>query len=109
IAGKDISQVILTKDATKRLGIETSSVHDEKVRGQVRKVVPYSALLYDVSGKSWMYANPTPLTYVRASIKVEYIEGKLVVLTAGPPAGTTIVTVGAPELYGTEFGVGDEA
>jgi len=30
------------------------------------------------------------------------------VLLAGPAAGTTVVTVGVPELYGAEFGVGGE-
>ena len=30
----------------------------------------------------------------------------LAVLTGGPAAGTAVVSVGAAELYGTEFGVG---
>jgi hypothetical protein len=32
------------------------------------------------------------------------VEGGVVTATVGPPAGTTIVTVGAAELFGTEFG-----
>lgn len=34
------------------------------------------------------------------------IDGDLAVLSHVPPAGTQIVTVGAAELFGTEFGVG---
>jgi hypothetical protein len=109
IAGTDLSRVILTKDAAKRLGIETSTVHDEQVHGASRKVVPYSALLYDVDGTSWVYTSTASLTFVRARVTVDFIAGNTVVLTDGPPSGTVIVTVGAPELFGAELGVGDEA
>ena len=34
------------------------------------------------------------------------IQGDLAVLAAGPPVGATVVTAGAAELFGTEFGVG---
>jgi hypothetical protein len=47
-----------------------------------------------------------PNTYAREPITVDFIEGDRAVLTAGPAAGTVIVTVGAAELYGTETGVG---
>src|SRR5262249_48889759 len=73
IAGTDISRVILTRDAANRLGIATSTVHNENIGGALRRVVPYSALLYDVAGNSWVYTNPAPLTYVRANIRVDYI------------------------------------
>lgn len=106
LAGTDLSRVILTAEAVKRLGIETAPVREAKVRGTQRKVVPYSAVIYDLHGETWVYTNPQPLTYVRDSISVDYIDGDLAVLSKGPPSGTVVVTVGAPELYGTEFGVG---
>lgn len=106
-AGTDLSRVILTAEAAKRLGIETAPVRDAQVRETLRKVVPYSALIYDLHGETWVYTNPGPLTYVRESISVDYIDGDLAVLSKGPPSGTVVVTVGAPELYGTEFGVGE--
>jgi hypothetical protein len=106
IEGTDNSRVILTENAAKRLGIKTAPVHDAQVRGKLRKVVSYSALFYDLNGGTWVYTNPSPLTFVRARIGVDYINGDLVVLSEGPPSGTEVVTVGAPELYGTEFGVG---
>ena len=33
-------------------------------------------------------------------------QGTTAWLSAGPPVGTTVVTVGVPELYGAELGVG---
>jgi hypothetical protein len=106
IGGTDPSRVILTAQAAKRLGIETAPVRDAQIGGKLRKVVPYSAVFYDLNGQTWVYTNPEPLTFVRASISVDYIDSDLAVLSEGPPSGTEVVTVGSPELYGTEFGVG---
>ncbi len=106
IVGTNFSRVILTAEAAKRLDIQTAPVHDAQVRGKLRKVVPYAAVFYDLNGATWVYINLEPLNFVRASISVDYIDGDLAVLSDGPPSGTEVVTVGAPELYGTEFGVG---
>jgi hypothetical protein len=62
--------------------------------------------LYETNGDAFVYTNPEPLTFVRAPISVDYIEGELAVLLDGPPSGTAVVTVGAAELLGAEFGVG---
>ena len=74
--------------------------------GETRKIIPYAAVLYDPTGKTWVYTNPTELVYVRQPIQIETIAGDDVILGDGPPTGTPVVTVGAAELYGTEFGVG---
>jgi len=39
-------------------------------------------------------------------VKVESIDGDVVVLKEGPPPGTAVVTAGGSELTGIEFGVG---
>jgi hypothetical protein len=104
--GQDLSRVILTAEASKRLGIETALVSQAQVGGTSREVIPYAAVYYDLNGATWVYTNPSPLTFVRASITVDSITGNVAVLSAGPPVGTAVVTVGATELYGTEFGVG---
>ena len=104
--GQDLSRVILTAEAAKRLGIETAPVSNAQVGGTQREVVPYAAVYYDLNGATWVYTNPSPLTFVRASITVDSITGDMAVLSKGPPVGTSVVTVGATELYGTEFGVG---
>jgi hypothetical protein len=75
--------------------------------GTHRQVIPYRAVLYDLSGESWIYTNPEPLVFVRAPVEIDYVEADLVVLANGPPIGTTVVTTGAAELYGAEFGVGE--
>jgi len=103
LGGTGLNRVILSAQADKRLGIQTAPVREAQVRGKLRKVLPYSALIYDLHGQSWVYTNPAPLTFVRASVNVDYIDGDLVVLSQGPPSSTSVVTVGVPELYGTEF------
>ncbi len=103
IKGTNLNRVILTAQAAKRLGIQTAQVRDMKVGGKQFKIVPYSAILYDLHGQVWVYTNPAPLTFVRNSISVDHIDGDQAVLSQGPPSGTVIVTVGVPELFGTEF------
>jgi hypothetical protein len=60
--------------------------------------------LYDANGKTWVYTSPSPQVFERQEVTVARVEGGVVIATAGPPAGTTIVTVGAAELFGAEFG-----
>lgn len=107
IEGSELKRVILTNKAAERLGIETAAVRWMTIaqRG-TRLVVPYSSMLYDLNGKTWVYTNPEPLTFVRYPISVDYIENDIAILSVGPAAGTLVVTVGAAELYGAETGVG---
>lgn len=74
--------------------------------GQLQKVVPYSAVIYDNQGNSWVYANPEPRVFVRQPVTIEYIEKDLAVVTEGPPLGTAVVTTGAAELWGVEQKIG---
>jgi hypothetical protein len=102
IEGEDVLRVILTESALEHIGIETIPV--EK-RGS-RLVVPYDAVYIDAHGGFWVYTNPEPLVFVRAPIEISRESSTQAFLADGPPAGTQVVTVGAPELYGseTEFG-----
>ncbi len=106
VEGAEVSRLTLTAKAAERLGIQTKPVLAGKIGRATRRVVPYSAVLYDPKGDTWVYINPEPLTYVRERVTVDYIQGGQAVLTDGPPEGTPVVAVGAAELYGTEFGVG---
>jgi RND family efflux transporter MFP subunit len=72
----------------------------------VATVAPYSSLLYDIHGGSWVYENPGPGVFVRSRVEVDYIADNLAVLRRGPAIGTAVVTEGAAELFGTEFGGG---
>ncbi len=74
--------------------------------GDQRKIVPFSSVIYDPAGGTWVYTSPEPLEYIRHRITVDYIDGDIAVLSAGPPTDTAIVAVGAAELFGLEFGIG---
>jgi hypothetical protein len=118
IAGTDRHRVTLTEAAAGRLGIQTALVRrgpvvggreraqEESENTVVRTIIPYSAVFYDALGKTWTYTTPQTLTFVREPISVDFIDGNSAMLLAGPPPDTAVVTVGAPELYGAEFGVG---
>lgn len=106
IEGTELNRLILTERAAQRLDIQTAPVRAELVEDSPREVIPYSALIYDLNGGTWIYVSPSPLTYVREPVTVDYIEGDMVVLAAGPAAGTEVVTIGVPELYGADTGIG---
>jgi hypothetical protein len=106
VKGTELSEVTLTKDAVRRLDIQMEAV--VAATGGESAQIPYSAVLYDPHGDTWAFVNVKGLTFVRAPIKLDRIDGDLAFLTDGPPTGTRIVKVGAPELYGAEIGVGDE-
>jgi RND family efflux transporter MFP subunit len=69
-------------------------------------VVPYSSVLYDMYGSAWIYQNTEPHVYVRQRIELLYVLEDLAVLSRGPAVGSKVVSAGAAELFGTEFGVG---
>ena len=95
---EDVLRVILTEAAAEHVGIETVAVEQ---RGS-RLVVPYDAVYIDAHGGFWVYTNPEPLEFVRAPIDIVRESSNEAFLAEGPPAGTQVVTVGAPELYGSE-------
>ncbi len=76
--------------------------------GSERKTVPYSSVIYWIDGGAWVYTQIAPLTFVRAPIDIEQIDGDVAILRSGPPAGTRIVSVGGEELLGTEFQIEGE-
>lgn len=67
--------------------------------------VPASAILRDIYGGEWVYAKTEADTYVRQRIEVAATEGGRAILSRGLRPGTLVVTAGAAELFGTEFGV----
>jgi hypothetical protein len=103
-----IAGVTLTEKAAERTGIETAAVTEA---GAVREgssgtlAVPYASIWYDPKGGVFVYVVTAPLSYVRAPITVEYVEGDQAILSAGPEVGTEIVTQGVAELYGAETGL----
>ncbi len=70
------------------------------------RFVPYSSLIYDPHGQTWIYTSPQPRTFIRQKVEVDHVRGNRAILSEGPPAGTVLASVGVAELYGTEFKVG---
>ncbi len=69
-------------------------------------VIPWSAVVHDVHGGTWVYEQTAPHRFVRRRVEVLHVDRGVAVLGAGPPAGTSVVTAGVAELFGTEFGIG---
>jgi RND family efflux transporter MFP subunit len=67
-------------------------------------VVPWSAVVYDVEGGTWVYTVVKPHVYARSRVEVRHVTEGLAVLARGPAPGTQVVTAGVAELFGTEFG-----
>jgi hypothetical protein len=102
--GPEVSRVTLTELGARRLGIATQPV--EQGPGGTGLAIPFAAVVYGSDGAAWTFTNPEGLTYVRAPITISTIDGDRAVLSAGPPVGTAVVTVGALELVGAEAGLG---
>jgi hypothetical protein len=69
-------------------------------------VVPWASVLYDFNGGAWVYEQLGNQSYTRRRVDVHHVAGKDAILTRGPEPGTKVVTLGAPEIFGTEFGTG---
>jgi multidrug efflux pump subunit AcrA (membrane-fusion protein) len=98
-----IKKITLTPKAAERLGILMDEVRADP---SGRLIVPYASVLYDLSGKAWVYISAEPLTFVRGPVEIDTIKGDNVYLTDGPPVGTKVLAAGVPQIFGTEVKVG---
>jgi hypothetical protein len=106
VKGTELSNVTLTKEAARRIDVQTEAVGAAGAGEGTR--ISYAAVLYDPEGVTWTFMNTEGRTFVRKRINVDHIEGDVAFLTRGPAAGTKVVTVGATQLYGAELGVGED-
>ncbi|NQE63735.1 efflux RND transporter periplasmic adaptor subunit [Caulobacter sp. RHG1] len=67
-------------------------------------IIPASALLRDIHGGEWVYVRTKPQTFERRRVETASQQGDRVVLARGLSAGQLVVSAGAAELFGTEFG-----
>ena len=102
IPGSALKKVTLTERAVQRLDVKTSEVREQ----DGRRLVPYSSLIYDPKGHTWIYTSTAPRTYVRLEVEIDRIIGDQVVLKGGPAPGTVVASRAVAELYGTELKVG---
>jgi hypothetical protein len=126
ISGSNLSRVVISEDASRSLDIQiglvsavpraavpakrqaTAKKASAPVATPATTLVPTTALVYDPQGTCWVYTSPAARTFVRAQVVVDHTLGDVAYLRSGPPVGTAVVTVGASELLGAEYGVGGE-
>ena len=120
IEGSKLKRLTLTERAMERLDLQLAEVSMRKGPRQesLQLSVPYGALIYDAHGTEWVYTSPEDRVFIRAKVKVDYIEGvespeensdgrkMMVFLKDGPEIGTRVVSVATEELYGEEKGIG---
>jgi hypothetical protein len=102
----DLFQVTLTEEAAERIDLQTAVVRTEGDGAGQRTIVPYSAIVYETDGETWVYTSTADLSFVREHVEVLEIEGDRAALSEGPAEGTEVVTVGVAELFGAEHGIG---
>jgi membrane fusion protein, heavy metal efflux system len=75
------------------------------LRGETQQVaVPWSAVIHDIYGGQWVYEQTDERKFVRRRVEVGWVDGAWAAVTRGPHPGVKVVTAGAAELAGTEFG-----
>lgn len=98
-----IAKLTLTEHGLVRIDLKTEPV---AAGAGTDLLLPYASLLYDASGKTWVYTNPAPRVFERRAVAVSKVEAGVVTASEGPAVGTPVVTVGAVELFGAEFNTG---
>ncbi len=66
--------------------------------------IPWSSVVIDIHGGTWIYEQTAANVYVRRRVTVRHATDGVASLASGPPAGKQIVITGAAELFGTEIG-----
>lgn len=104
-AGVDLFYSLANPDRSWRPG-QRVSVRLPLRSSQEHLVVPRASLLFDALGGTWVYEAKEGGVFERRRVALIDMAGDFAVLSQGPPLGTRVVTTGAAELFGTEFGVG---
>jgi cobalt-zinc-cadmium efflux system membrane fusion protein len=81
-----------------RVLVELSFALEQEARS-----VPRASVIYDASGSAWVYACAGDDAYQRARIDPIRVAGERVVFARGPRTGTCVASVGASEIFGSEF------
>lgn len=68
--------------------------------------IPTAAIVRDINGGEWVYTRIAPQTFLRRRIETVSSADGRTILSRGLEQGAEVVTDGAAELFGTEFGAG---
>lgn len=104
-AGVDLFYAVANRDKSLQPGQRVTVRMPLRSREE-SLVVPRAAVLYDASGGAWVYEAREGGVFVRRRVALVDAVGDTAILRQGPPPGTRVVTAGAAELFGTEFGAG---
>ncbi len=66
--------------------------------------IPYSAVVYDIYGGSWVYMQQSKNSYERKRVFLDHVSGKQAIISEGPAENSQIVINGALELFAVETG-----
>lgn len=66
--------------------------------------VPWSAVIHDIYGNQWVYQQVEERQFIRRRVEIEGVNEGWGAVARGLKPGLRIVTAGAAELSGTEFG-----
>ncbi|WP_395397962.1 efflux RND transporter periplasmic adaptor subunit [Novosphingobium sp. BL-8A] len=99
----DLYYAIDNRDRALRVGQRVSV--DLPLAGRTEGLsIPSSAIVRDIDGGEWVYRKLSKDTFLRQRIEVASESAGQALLARGLEAGAEVVTVGAAELFGTEFG-----
>jgi RND family efflux transporter MFP subunit len=74
------------------------------LRGQDKSlVVPWSAVVHDIYGGTWVYVQLGTRSYARQRVQVKYVADSTAVLAEGPQVGARVISAGTAEVFGAEF------
>jgi len=104
-AGVDLFYTLANPGGSLRPGQRVSVRLPLRSSGE-RLVVPRASVLFDAFGGTWVYEARDGGVFQRQRVALVDLVGDFAVLGQGPAPGTRVVTSGAAELFGTEFGVG---
>ena len=105
LATSDLFYALQAADGSVRTG-ERVSVQLPLTGTEQSLVVPTAAVVYDLNGGAWVYQATGATSFVRRRIEIRSQAGDRTLVARGIEAGTKVVTAGAAELFGTEFGAG---
>ena len=66
--------------------------------------IPYSAVVYDIYGGSWVYMQQSKNSYERKRVFLDHISDRQAIINEGPAENSKIVINGALELFAVETG-----
>jgi cobalt-zinc-cadmium efflux system membrane fusion protein len=75
------------------------------LKGEAQQVaIPWSAVYHDIYGGQWVYEQTSDRHFVRRRVEIGWVDGEWAAVTRGLQPGVKVVTAGAAEIAGTEFG-----